>query len=490
MTQTARPIRISDFTGGEASIFPITRMPPKYSELFQNCHVSERGTVAKIPGYIKVNTTAVAQSLTSGFEFRKTDGTIIILVAGGGKIYKKLITGELSEVHTGLDVNAKVYFIAMNNLCIICNGVNAPLKYDGTTVSALGGTPPSTSYKPHVHKGRVWMLERTNKMLASHSALNNPEDYTTVNDAGYIDFKYVLKTGDELVDIFTYIDLLVFVFRNHIVIYSGTTPSGASSNFVLTQLIEGSGAAGTDTTQGLGTDAVFAYIGGVKSLQQVVSTGNMTQGNVSKLVDPTLTKTIKTALTFASAHYAKYGWYLLMLGSTVYIYSYKWKAWGRITGADILGMFTTADDTLYFVGTGFLYQYDSGWDFAGTEPIMHWKTAWLPLSVKGNVEYPSILKMISNPADQTDVIISAAYNLNNVMPDNLQTVTINAENVTYIDSVSAWDSVDPLDEIQYTETRLPLFGSGICMQLGFKNTSSKQVEIADISIETEMGMGI
>jgi len=185
-------LRLSDLTGGEASIFPVLAMNPKYSMRMQNCQISERGTIAKIPGYVKVNTTSCGVTLKKGFEFKKTDGTTVILSAGDGKIFSG--TGEsLTEVHTDLDGSAKVRFAAMNSQCIACNGVDAPLiSTDGTTWTALGGSPPATAFKPHVHKGRVWMLERTNKMLATHSSLNNPAEYTG-GTSGYIDFKFVLK---------------------------------------------------------------------------------------------------------------------------------------------------------------------------------------------------------------------------------------------------------------------------------------------------------
>ena len=474
-------IRLSDFTGGEASIFPILNMNPKYSMVLQNCHVSERGTIAKIPGYVKVNTTSCGQTLLNGFEFKRANGTTVILNAGGGKIFSG-IGASLTEVHTGLDNSAKGRFVAMNDTCIFKNGVNASLvSTDGTTWTTLGGSPPATAFKAIVHKGRVWMIERTNKMLATHSSLNNPAEYTG-GTSGYIDFKYVLKTGDELLDLFTYVDLIVFCFRNHIVIYSGTTPSGTGADFAIVQKIEGCGVVGTDTIQGLGTDNAFLYDSGIKSLRQVVTTGNLNLDDISSNIDPTLRALISGATSFASAHYPRYGWYIIKIGSNIFIYDYVHKAWGRVTGTDIQGMFTTTSGTLYLTGTNFLYQYDSGFTWAGTNPAMRWDLAYLPLSKRGEKIYPTMAEIVFYPHEPTTATMSYAYDVQNFNTTYQEILATTPTDFYYIDDVTDWDAIDPFDAIPYDPVKVMMRGGGRTIQLRFENTSDKLVEVADIAL--------
>src|SRR5574337_2235845 len=101
--------------------------------MLQNSFISEHGSIEKIPGYVKVNTTPVAETLTSGFVFHKSNGTVVTLAAGGGKIFK--VTGAtLTAIKTGLDTTAKVYFSQINDLVIMSNGVNPMMKYDGAAV--------------------------------------------------------------------------------------------------------------------------------------------------------------------------------------------------------------------------------------------------------------------------------------------------------------------------------------------------------------------
>jgi len=479
-------MRIGNLTGGEAATFSPAAMPVKYSMLLQNCHVSQRGGIAKIPGYQKVNSTDVGVVLQSGYEFRKTDGTTEILVAGGGNIYKVDTGNELTAIKTGLDATAKVRFATMNDICIICNGVDPPMKYDGTTVSTLGGSPPATAFKAHVHKGRVWMIERTNRMLATHSALNNPEDYTTSGDAGYIDFKYVLKKGDELLDIVTFVDLLVFFFREHIVIYSGTNPT-ASGDFRIVQVIEGTGVRATDCVQGVGTDLAFVYDSGVKSLRQVVTTGSMNVKDISELIDPVLRAEIASAGQFSAVHYPAQGWLMVLIGTKVWIYSYTWKAWARMVGADVYGMFGTVDGKVYLCGNGFLYEYGQGWTFAGVHPKMRWETAWISLSRAGTKMYPTMMDMVILPQAQTTVDCYWRFDMGNPAAEFYTSIDVAPEGVVYIDSVTDWDSVNPLDESLYSELRVPLFGGGRIMQLILENTSDQPLEIVDIVLLGKKG---
>lgn len=479
-------ISLYDFSGGEASKFPITAMPPKYSLLLQNFHVNERGSIAKIPGYERVNSISCGVALSSGFEFKRADGVSMILAAGEGRIFR-LSAGNLTEIRSGLNTGAKVYFAAMNNICIMCNGVDAPLRYDGTTVSALGGTPPATSFKPHVHRGRVWMLERTNKMLATHSSLSNPEDYTSAGNAGFIDFRHVLRKGDELLDIFTYVNMLVFLFRNHIAIYSGATPSGSNSDFRMEQLIEGAGVVATDTLQGLGTDCAFLYDSGVKSLRQVIATGSLNLHDLSEFINAILIKETKTAGIFSSAHYPKLGWYLIKIGATVFIYSYIQKAWSRMVGADVNGMFTTTDGKLYLCGNGFLYEYDRGWTFAGTNPISKWNHAWINLAKAGNKVYPKTLEIAVQPHAETIMDFSYSYDLSLSTRLYHKDIPIKPRIITYMDGVLDFDAINPFDEIPFDYFRIPLFGGGKVMQMNFINTSNQPVEINNILLQVVSG---
>lgn len=478
---------VPNISGGEASIYPFSEMPPKYSILMQNCYVGESGLICKIPGYTSTLTATVAEDLTSGVEFMKSTGAGERIVAGGGKIYKDA-SGTLTSIKSSLDTGARVYFSQINDLLIMTNGVDAPMKYNGATVSALAGTPPSTAFKSHVHKNRVWMLTRADKMIAYHSALNAAEDYAGTG-SGYIDFKYVLKQGDELVDIITYIDLLVFIFKNHVAIYSGMTPSGSSSDFQLVQLIEGVGAVGTGVTVPIGTDLAMLTPQGVMTLRQTVATGSLNMGSLSKAIEPTLRIALNSGGAICGAHYKKYGWLLFLIGTTIYGYSYTWKSWFRIVGADAGWLFTSSSGALYMPGSGDVYAYDSGWGFGAGNIEMIWDTAWLRVA-KGETEYayPHVLEMLTRPKLDATIGLSVQYDLRYAMAENVTSFKLSSD-LPPIDGLQDFDGIEEIDGVlPYELIRAPLFGRGRIMKLRFSNNSTVgPIELAGFSIISKLG---
>ncbi len=485
-TDQGAPVDLGSFAGGEASVFPISNMPGKYSMMLQNCHVSKRSGVAKNPGYVKVNTASCGVDLKSGYEFKKADGTSILLCAGGGKIFK-VVGDALVEVKSGLDPDALVSFDTQNDTCIAGNGVDVLLKStNGTTWATLLGSPPATAFLPHSHKGRVWTPERANKMLVTCSALANIEDYVGAG-SGYIDFKFVLNAGDELLDIQSYIDLLLCLFRNNIAIYSGNTPSGASADFKLVQLIPGTGVVASHVGKGYGTDFVLLNDLGVKTLKRIVTSGDLNMGNLSALIDPTLRAEMANASTFGMAYYKPLGWLMVLIGDKVWIYSYVYKAWGRMVGADIKGMFNTSDGRLFLCGTGFLYEYGTGWTFAGVNPTMIWDSAWYRLSRAGQVVYPTVMEVITYPQVPTTIDLQLQFDMKPAAAENFSTINTTPIGLVDLDSVVDWDALNPFDETPYNIARIPLFGGGRNMKMTFTNTSDQPVEICNIAMLAKKG---
>ena len=469
-------LAFSDFSGGQASGFPFLRMPQKFGMLYQNCHVSNSGGVSKNPGYVKV-TTSPGNPLNNGFEYRKNDGTVQILCSGGGIIYKK--DGEsLTPIKTGLDVNARVWFAQFSNYIVFGNGVDTPCKYDGTTVTVLTTLPTDTQFmKPHVHMGRLWWMCSKNNMQAFHSALQAIDDYTTAENAGYIDFSYVLPKGEELQDILTFVDLQVFMFKNYVVIYSGSNPTSTSTggNYSMVQRIEGVGAIGPGTAIEIGTDLIFIHSSGIKSLRQVVSTGNMELStNISSRIEADIRREIQldTLKQYSVCHYAPKSWVMFFINGKVWIYSYLWKAWGVMTETDIGSMFQLSDGRVYLCGgSGYLYEYGIGWSYDGAEISMSWESAWFRLSNKGFPAYPTMMEIVFGRGVRANVSTMVRYDTAPVSPENIITTS---PGITLMDEAmpGTWDETLYLDApYEFEIYRVPLFGGGKAVQVIFNNIS-------------------
>lgn len=484
---------LSNFSGGEATIYPFTNMPPKMNQKLVNCHVSGTGGIAKNPGYVRLNLEDVspAGQFKTGFEFKKSDGTSQVLGAAAGKVFK-LDGVVLSQIKTGLDASAKLWFAQAGDVCVMGNGVDTPIKYNGTTVSNLGGLPSGTKFKkPHVHKGRVWWVDSISKMTAFHSGLNKVEDYTTANDAGYIDFRYILPEGDELIDILTFIDLLIFVFRNHLAIYAGSDPT-SSGDFMLVQIVNKIGAIGPGATAAIGTDLYVLHTSGLRSLRQVMNVGSLTLGELSHPIQPSLQREIKNDIRkeFSIGHFPEKSWIMFHVGETVWVYSYYWKAWGRMIGGDINGMFNLADDSLYLCGTGRLYQYGRAWSFDSMPMQLSWEGPWVKFSNQGFTGFPKLIELSCGQGVNVSLDVMLRYDLGAVSSENIMTVQT-SPGYSMMDEAtqSEWEDSFFMDAVNdYEYVRVPAFGSGKTMQMIISNLSDKgPIEWNNILVQGNIG---
>ncbi|MDI3298383.1 MAG: hypothetical protein QJR08_04345 [Bacillota bacterium] len=124
-------------------------------------------------------------------------------------------------------------FATLNDLLIIVNGIDAPAKYDGTTLALLGGSPPSGARYAAVHQNRLWLAGSvSNPSRVWFSDPLNPESWPTLN---FIDVSP--DDGDQITGIIPYSNTLV-VFKQR----STWAITGDSvDNFALVRVHEGIG---------------------------------------------------------------------------------------------------------------------------------------------------------------------------------------------------------------------------------------------------------
>jgi hypothetical protein len=251
----------------------------------RNCVLSTAGAVSKRLDVEKVNATTVgaAVAITGGVEFVKSDGTRIeVFGTNDGKIFK-LVTGTATAIDTGNTAGTKWYFAQYNDLLIMANRVDAPQKWDGTTVAALGGSPPAKGGPVVVHGNRVFFLDGTNKSRLTWSALDDEEDYTTASNAGNVDVS--LNDGSDLLNLVPSVNELVLLKGARPYRLQGTSPA----TFTITNVVPTTGSVGTVSTQA----ALFAlndvwYLGtpGITRLTAVQGFGDLRESFPSAPIQP------------------------------------------------------------------------------------------------------------------------------------------------------------------------------------------------------------
>lgn len=142
-TPTPPLLNIEPFKGINLSVTP-TQIDQSQSPEMLNVHIDERGALNKRTGYERVFPNSLGIGAVNGlFEYLKTDGTTILLLAHGTKLYTQSGNEQPVEIYEGLE-NQRVNFFTMNNRCYLLDGAHY-LMYDGETVQEIDPYIPTIS---------------------------------------------------------------------------------------------------------------------------------------------------------------------------------------------------------------------------------------------------------------------------------------------------------------------------------------------------------
>lgn len=170
------------------------------------------GILTKRKGIAEHIATNGTGSVCGLFEFRLDSGTNKVVVAADDDVYD-ISGGSFSSIFNDSGMNnATTNFAAFNDLLIIVNENITTQKWTGTGSSSnLGGSPPANVKFVVAHKGRVFMANSSAGSSRLHySAVDDAEDWTTANNAGFIDINP--EDGDEITGI-TSISAGLLVFK-------------------------------------------------------------------------------------------------------------------------------------------------------------------------------------------------------------------------------------------------------------------------------------
>lgn len=208
--------------------------------------------------------------------FYRTTAAPITVFAHGTQLYTvNDSTGAITSIKTGLSSGANVYnFQTVNDKLYIVNGVDAPLVYDGSTVSTAGGSPPIAS-TVILHKNRLFYLEpNTNRVVFTDAGA-----YETIGSTNFI---YVPspKTSDAVVSMIS--------FQDNLVLFTKVTKyqlfGSDLASFVLRESTAKKGCSGL---MALAKDDSFLYF---MSYDGVYKYNGGTDQLLSERIDPLLSR--------------------------------------------------------------------------------------------------------------------------------------------------------------------------------------------------------
>lgn len=143
--QSATPpsLQLEPFKGVNWSVTP-TQIGQSQAEDMLNFSLDEKGAINKRTGYERVFPTTLGTGSINGlYEFKRSNGVSVFLIAHGTKLYTQSGLNQPVQIYASL-ANSKVHFFSMNDKCYIMDGANY-LVFDGTTVSAVTPYIPTLS---------------------------------------------------------------------------------------------------------------------------------------------------------------------------------------------------------------------------------------------------------------------------------------------------------------------------------------------------------
>lgn len=287
------------FAGGYASDFgPSSDVSPNQAGVLvypyliesENVFYELDGGPHKIGGTSKLNSVVIesGEEIRGLYDFWR-QGTTYAPVQkrvayAGTKILADAADGTFVAIKTGLENDKVPCFTTFNDKLILSSDstVDVPMTYDGTTVSALGGTPPQFSFST-VHKNHVWAAGvATAPSTLYYCKTLDAGDWTHAT-SGSIDIDP--NDGDRITAIRSHKnDLWVFKgpYKGSIHRIAGSSNTGADS-FTRIPFIDGLGAVGHNTLFKFRDDLGFMWSDGtIHSLAATAAYGDYNESALSR----------------------------------------------------------------------------------------------------------------------------------------------------------------------------------------------------------------
>ncbi|MEW5820329.1 MAG: hypothetical protein AB1782_09075 [Cyanobacteriota bacterium] len=462
-----------------------------------NVKLTKYGAIEKEKGYILYNDTAIINSPEVGgiYSYIKnsTDNQYII-VAAGTKLYTTSngIFTDITRISSDYTNNTVWDFATFNNICIAVNGEDEPQKYSGgANAEDLGGIPPVGSKYIEIYQNRVFMAgETANPTKLSYSALSDPEDWTTVDDAGWMEVG--LNDGQKIVGIKSFFDVLVVFKERSIYILSGSSGDPASNDYFVLEPINASiGAVSNRSIVQVGNDLYFLSEKGVYTLSGVQSYGDLNVSNISFKIQSLIDELHKGILSesFAINDYEEGRiWFFVAKGSAqennfILIYDYNLNAWTKRSGfsskCGLIFKDHSASKVKIYTGSydGYIYYQKQTYNYNGSPIESYYFTPWLALTNYRVRKRVRDVQFITEPTGGFYMGVTYRWDFGNSYSGNLNVYLAGNASIWGIDSLdesgSIWDK-SIWDAVSAVKTTKTLNGGGNVIQFKFWNSNKNE----------------
>lgn len=403
------PDRHYGFSGGLNTRDSITELGPRYLSDTRNIKYDPSGAAVTRGGYAKVTSSGALSShaVTSGKEFKL--GTTTYNLAFSNQTMYKISAGAGSSMDTtAFTADTTFTFATLYANVYYCNGVEAARKWTGTgNASAMGGSPPTAKYYTTSSTAQRLFAagDTSNPQRLYFSALGNAEDWTTANDAGFID---VLTEDGEAITGIKEINGVLAVFKTYTThVLTGVDPKSFSLKRVSSKVgcvAPYSIAASERELFCASSDGFYAFNGAsFRRVSELILPSYRALASVTGIKGAIYKNTYVASVTVTTSY------------DRLFVYDYRISKEGAWTihdshSANSLWEGVAGAEKLYFGGpTGHVYQYDSGTTDDGSGVSWFFQTPWLSLKQPERKKKWKRIHVLAEPTGSYTISVTSFF---------------------------------------------------------------------------------
>lgn len=284
------------------------------------------------------------------------------------------------------------------------NVVSVASQTSNDTVTFHKSAMPISTY-PHVHYGRLYLIDSREAGKVRISGPNDPQDFTTFQktlESASFSFMNAQPQAEKLLSIKTFQSYLVAGGSRNVYAYAGTDAiadtTAASTNFTPIGLFP-QGCASRFGMESIGGSMIFAANDGLRNFAANFNANTFQTSNISEAIKSELARAINSKESdpdqIQCIHYPRRNWLMFKVGDTIYNYNYTPYYQAGQINSNTYGSFSKftgkfAQQDVYYVRAngdlicaghgGYVYQFDQGnYDDDGEDILTVLETGFLTL---------------------------------------------------------------------------------------------------------------
>jgi hypothetical protein len=467
-----------------------------YAEDAKNMEMTSTGLI-KMKGYGAALNTALSGTpvITGLFEFIGANGARQNVVCAGGKIFT-VSAGVATQIYTGHTAGTFYQGLMYRDVLILCNGVDNPVAYDGTTCSVISFKDPQTIWnntKPRgacVFRNRIFYWDDTKIYTPRPGTYDDFNNNENTVDGFFVDRGYGGK-----------ITHLKPLSQNRLMIYkercirslSGSAPFGQPDQFVIIPISDEVGCPAPRSVVIVGQNHVFWSERGPRVLSGVLRDGDIEISQPSYIIPNLVSQVNWSQMEQLSAVYEPINGKVIFAyatgSSTLNNEVLQWDAdtqthepRGQGIQASSLGLWNR--QVVHGNATGMPFIHNTQTSYNGSSIESYWKSKYVAHGGIGYLKRYRRLAIFAEGEGSADITVRWSILQRGAVYTQNSTVSIDS-------TTNAWDS-GTWGSAQWSTAESSVFhiknlGRGSAIKLEFLNTSDTQRPIIrQVTLEFEL----